>query len=111
VPDKGKDKEIVVIQEDEQVGNKITPTDVPTLATPASTNIRGSSYTLTVTVSVLGVLFILPWIFIAVCQIKKRIAAREVLKIKEDKQKQLLRISDYGREIRRQLHGPNGEDF
>lgn len=56
-------------------------------------------------------LFLLPWIFLIVCQCKNRMKRSEMKAQKEFKQQQLLKISDYGREIRKLIKGPNGEDY
>ena len=65
---------------------------------------------MTVTIIVaMFVIFVVPWIIIAIVQIKRRMRRIHVQKQKENQQQQLLMITDYGRELRRAMRAPNGD--
>ena len=59
----------------------------------------------------LSVGFIIPWIFLIYCQLKKRALLREIKTTKDIKLQQLLKITTEGSRIRSELRGQNGEVF
>ena len=60
-------------------------------------------------IAVLGVIFLVPWVIIAVVQIRKRHRRVSIQKQKEFQAQQLLMVTTYGRELRYTMRGPGGE--
>ena len=57
------------------------------------------------------ILFLIPWVILGIWIVRKRIKQNRIKMQKEMQQQQLLRVSEYGRQIRRAMRGPNGEEF
>jgi len=57
------------------------------------------------------IIFVIPWIIIAVILFYKRMRRLKIQKVKDFQQQQMLKFTDVGREIRRLMRGPNGETY